>query len=212
MCRCDSQRPEFSSLDIGCSGCQVVEIEVDLTGQQGQLRRVAAVVRNMHGENLGLGFEHLARQMPAAAVATRSVVELPRVAARMFDQVGQGVDTEPVRGVGVDHQHVGHTNHLGDGDKIGARVKGHLVVQPGVDGMGCQGRDADREAVGSSFGDHVGSDIATTPRSVFDDHRPQAVAHAFGEYPGCDINRATSGIRNNDAYRLHWRLRQNRRC
>src|SRR5690606_28822672 len=74
----DGDGLELAGADVGRRGGEVVEVEVDLARQQRELGRVAAVVRDVHGEDAGLLLEHLAGQVPCAAVAAAAVVELRR--------------------------------------------------------------------------------------------------------------------------------------
>ncbi|MEY3671148.1 MAG: hypothetical protein RI904_805, partial [Pseudomonadota bacterium] len=97
----------------------------------------------------------------------------------------------------------------GDGRKVLGRVKRHLGKEPGVDGVRGHRRDADRGAIRRGLGHQVHAQIAASAGLVLDDHRAQAVLDALGQGACGHIDRATGGIRHDDADRLalrpYWR-------
>jgi branched-chain amino acid transport system ATP-binding protein len=59
------QRLQLARADVRRGGGEVVEVEVDLAGEQRQLRRVAAVVGNVHGEDAGVRLNISPARWPA---------------------------------------------------------------------------------------------------------------------------------------------------
>jgi len=68
--RGDGQCFELACLDVGRGCGQVVEVEIDLTGQQSQLSRVAPVLRDVNRKNACIALEHFGGQMTCTAIAT----------------------------------------------------------------------------------------------------------------------------------------------
>jgi hypothetical protein len=118
------------------------------------------------------------------------------------------MDLQPCRGVGVDHQHVGHADHLRDGREILRRVIGHFGEEPGIDRVGRHRRNADGLPVGGCLGHRVGADVAAAARLVLDDHRPEAVLDALGQHTGRDVDRPARRVRHDQPDRPGLRLRQ----
>jgi hypothetical protein len=66
----------------------------------------------------------------------------------------------------------------------------------------CGRGNADRAAIRRCLGDCIGAQIAPSARTVLDDDGPEGCLDLIGEYPDGDVDRATSGIGNDNAQRF----------
>src|SRR5690606_32505547 len=143
----DSQSLELARAGIGRSGGEVVKSEVHFAGQQGQLSRCATAVGNVHDIDTGLPAEQFTRQVAAATIAARTVVQHAGVFFAVLDEVLHGADVVFFGQLCVHDQHVGHVNHQRDRLEVLGGVVRQVLKQPGVDGVRSQRGNAQGFAV-----------------------------------------------------------------
>ena len=142
---------------------QAVEHHVHVASNQVLQRGTCTTVRNVGDECPGLYLEQFARQVVRGPPARRTVVEL---AGRLANGLHEGL--EVARQLArIDHQHLRHHRHQGQGHKVFFQV----VVEPGVHG----GRDGmmDRPheevvAIGRDLGGQTCPQVATGTAPVVD--------------------------------------------
>ena len=139
------------------------------------------MVWNVHRKNTRLVLEHFTSEVARAAVTTRAVVELGGVVLGVGNQVGQGVDVQPFRCVGVQRQHVGHPQHLRDRRDIFGRVVGQFAAQSRVDAVRRGGGNAQRQAGAHSLGGGAYTHVAARTGPVVHDHGAERSLDRFGQ-------------------------------
>ncbi|MNV60042.1 hypothetical protein D3C71_1524940 [compost metagenome] len=137
--------------------------------------------------------------MDGAAAARRTEVHLARIGLGVGDQVLDVL----VGLVGVGHQQVGHIGHARQRREVLDRVKGHLLVQRGVDGVRADGAHEQRVAVSGCLGGQQAADVAASAGTVVDHHGlAQLGSQALRHDARQDVGRATGRERHDDGDQL----------
>ena len=134
-----------------------------------------------------------------AAVAARAVVDLAGMGLGIGNERGQVLDRQR----GVDHQHVGHARHPGNGREALDRVVGQLGVQAGRDGQRAHMAHQQRIAVARGLGHAVGANAAARARDVLGNDRLAPGGGQLMAYRAAqNVGRAAGRERDDQAYCL----------
>jgi hypothetical protein len=103
----------------------------------------------------------------------------------------------------IDGEHVRHTGDQHHRLEVFHVIERHLRIQARVDRVRADGAHQQRIAVGRTFRDQLGTDVATGARSVVDDERlPERFRQLLRDRARQDVGRAARRERDDDPHRL----------
>ncbi len=165
-----------------------VEIQLDVTGDEIDEGRPAALVGDMHHVHLGLQLEQFRRQVLHTAAAGRGVVQLSGACLGKRDQFIRILNRER----GVDHQQVRPDRRQRDRGKIPRHIISQLGIKGGQDRHGGDVPHHHCIAVGRRLGGKLGRDHAGCSATVLrNDLLPQIFGELLGDDPPDDVGAST---------------------
>ena len=177
----------------------IAERHRHLAGDRGSEAWHAATIGDMRDldarQSVELG-ERKVRRRPDAG-GTRG--QLRRLRLRELNQPPHRIRRQ--RRIGHEYQRI--LAGYDDRCKIAQRIVFDAAVGRDIDGERRVGREEQRVAVRGRLGHEIGADIATGPWPIFDDHRlPPRRRQPWTEHAGQDIDRASWGVRHDEADRM----------